>query len=397
MHRKCRSRSLTKHDGHPTGGRAFDQFSVSRRSVLKGIGGAAAVGVGSGFLSRRALSAGTLNYMCWEGYDSPELIKPFEEEHDVTVAFDLIIDSPGAFAKIAAGGHRDFDLASLDSPWIVRMGPAGVCEFLDPDDFKEEFDSFYPEFQHPFSPLTYDGKITGLPTRWGWVAAPINLDYSTVEEWRSYDPCFDPKNRDRIGLMDWGDWPIMPMVLHAGINPYRELDQAELNEVRKVFRALFKNTRALFADLTLARKALLDGSVKTLIGTGTYATNAIRRDGYKQVLSVVPEPRDGLNQGVLWIEGTAIIREPSEPELAKKLIKHMATPEGAYHLSWPAGGQPSNPTPVKAAEALYSDEQKDAMQMDYMWEAFAKCEIHDVAPNIDEMLVIWQEELASAG
>ena len=370
---------------------------ISRRNVLKGLAGATAVAGSNGLLNTPALSAGTLNYMCWEGYDSTELIKPFEELHDVTVAFDLIIDSPGAFAKIAAGGHRDFDLASLDSPWIVRMGPAGVCEYLDPADFTEELDSFYPEFQHPFSPLVWDGKITGMPTRWGWVSAPINLDYSTEEEWRTYDPCFDPQNRDRIGIMDWGDWPIMPMVLHAGIDPYRELDQAELAEVRKVLRALFKNTRALFADLTLARKALLDGSVKTLIGTGTYTTNAIRRDGFKQVLSVVPEPQGDLKQGIVWIEGTAIIREPSEPELAKALIKHMATPMGAYHLSWPAGGQPSNPTPVAATEELYSDEQRDAMQMDYMWEAFANSVVHDVAPNIDEMLMIWQEELASAG
>ncbi len=397
MHHNSQYHNLPKHNQLQIDGRDLDRFSVSRRSVLKGMASTAAVGVGSSLLGGRAQAASTLNYMCWEGYDSPELIKPFEKANDVTVEFDLIVDSPGAFAKLAAGGHRDFDLASLDSPWIVRMGPAGVCEFLDPADFKEEFDSFYPEFEHPFSPLTYDGKITGLPTRWGWVAAPINLEYSTLKEWRSYDPCFDSKNRDRIGLMDWGDWPIMPMVLHAGINPYKELDQAELKEVRTVLRALFKNTRALFADLTLARKALLDGSVKTLIGTGTYTTNAIRRDGHKQVLSIVPEPKNGLNQGVLWIEGTAIIKEPSEPELAKKLIKHMATPSGAYHLSWPAGGQPSNPTPVKAAEELYSDEQKDAMQMDYMWEAFAKSEIHDVAPNIDEMLVIWQEELAAAG
>jgi spermidine/putrescine transport system substrate-binding protein len=31
--------------------------------------------------------------------------------------------------------------------------------------------------------------------------------------------------------------------------------------------------------------------------------------------------------------------------------------------------------------------------MDYMWEAWGKSHFHDVAPNIDDMLAIFQEEL----
>jgi spermidine/putrescine transport system substrate-binding protein len=376
-------------------GRANRIASTTRRNVLRGMGAAGAASVvGPGWI-RPASATATLNYICWEGYDAPELIRPFEEAHDVKVQFDLIVDSAGAFAKIAAGGHREFDVASLDSPWISRMGPSGMCELLDPAEFETQYNSFYEEFRHPFEPLLYDGKPTGLPTRWGWVAAPINLEHTTEEAWRSYDPCFDPGNRDRIGVMDWGDWPILPMALYAGVDPYKELDQNELEEVRKVLRALFKNTRALFSDLTTARNALLDGSVLTLVGTGTYTTNAMRKEGHSNILTVVPEPKDGLNQGIVWLEASAIIKEPNEPELAKALIKHMVEPENAMKLSWTESTV--NLTPVQAVEDMYSPEQKSVLQMSDMWEAWEKSVFHDIAPNIDDMLQIWQEELARAG
>ena len=33
--------------------------------------------------------------------------------------------------------------------------------------------------------------------------------------------------------------------------------------------------------------------------------------------------------------------------------------------------------------------------MDYMWTAWENSQFHTVAPNIDDMLAIWQEELAA--
>ena len=50
----------------------------------------------------------------------------------------------------------------------------------------------------------------------------------------------------------------------------------------------------------------------------------------------------------------------------------------------------------KAVEELYTQEEKDILQVDYMWTAYDNSQMHRIAPNIDEMLAIWQEELAAA-
>ena len=194
--------------------------------------------------------------------------------------------------------------------------------------------------------------------------------------------------------MDWGDWPILPMALHAGINPYEELDQAALEEVRKVLRAMFKNTRTIVGDLTQAQKGLLDGSLLGCIGAGSYLTSAVRKQGHKNIMAVVPDPKNGLNQGIIWVEATAILKETDQPELAQKLLKHVVSKDSGKVLS--LLDSTCNVVTNKAVEELYTPEEKDILQVDYMWHAWDNSQMHRIAPNIDDMLSIWQEELAAA-
>ncbi|HUG63453.1 MAG TPA: PotD/PotF family extracellular solute-binding protein, partial [Methylomirabilota bacterium] len=346
----------------PMGGR------MSRRSVLQGIGaGAALAGVGGmlpGGMSRAGATE-QLQYMCWEGYNDPAILDPFQAANDVSVTVDLITDSAGGFAKLAAGAYREFDLVSSDSPWIQRMGPAGFCRYLDDADFADQYAQFYEQFRAPFVPLQHEGKATGLPTRWGWVGPTVNTKFDTLETWSSYAPVFDAAFKDKICLLDWGDWPIMPLALYAGVNPYEELDQAALDEVRTVLRAAFKNTRAIVADLAVAQKGLIDGSFRALIGGGTYCTSALRLQGHDYIQSIVPEPRNGLNQGIIWMEATGLLDNGKDSTVAADFLKYIVSPEVAVKLAITEAT--CNLVPNQQAEALFTDEQRSALQMDYMW------------------------------
>ncbi|TDQ86414.1 spermidine/putrescine transport system substrate-binding protein [Dongia mobilis] len=374
----------------------LDDAGMSRRRMLKAAGAAAGVAAVSGLsFGKPARAATSMSYMCWEGYNDPRIIDPFNQVNDTDIAFDLIVDSPGGFAKLQAGASREVDLVSSDMPWITRMGPAGIAMELNPDDYADVYASFYDQFKPPFEPLLHDGKTIGVATRWGWVGPCVNTDMTDPDEWKSYDPVFDAKNKDKVCVMDWGDWPILPMALHAGIDPYQELDAAQLEEIRKVLRAMFKNTRTLVADLTQAQKGLLDGSLVGCIGAGSYLTSAVRKQGHKNIVGLVPDPKNGLKQGIIWVEATAILKETDQPELAQKLLKHVVSKESGHILS--LLDTTCNVVTNKAVEELYTQEEKDILQVDYMWHAWDNSQMHRIAPNIDEMLAIWQEELANAG
>lgn len=363
---------------------------INRRTVLKGLGVAAA---GAALPSQSLAATEHLNYMCWEGYDAPSVLDPFKNEHDVTFSIDRITDSPGGFAKLAAGGYRDFDLVSSDLPWVRLMGPAGFCRYLDPADFAEQYAGFYPQFQAPFEPLMDDGKITGLPTRWGWVGPSINLDHDSVENWRTYAPVFDSKYKDKICLLDWGEWPIMPLVLYAGIDPWQELDQAALDEVRKVIKAALANSRAIIGDLAIAQRGLLDGSLFGLIGGGTYTTLNLRAQGHLNIVAPVPEPHNGMKQGVIWMEATGLIENGRNPKLAVEFLRHLVKPEVALNLAFTEAT--SNLVPTRAAEELMTPEQKEAMLLDYAPTAQERSNFLSIVPNVDDLLAIWGEELAA--
>lgn len=365
--------------------------SIGRRKVLQG---AVAAGALAALPLRSARAAGTLQYMCWEGYNDPRILDPFKAANKVEIETDLIVDSPGGFAKLQAGASRTIDVVSTDMPWVTRMGPAGLAKPLDPKEFEAVYAESYDQFKPPFEPLLHQGKTIGVPVRWGWVGACLNLDNTKESEWRSYAPVFDAKYRNKVCVMDWGDWPILPMALYAGIDPYKQLDDKELGEVRKVLRAMFKNTRTLVADLTIAQKGLLDGSLVGCVGAGSYLTSAVRKQGHKNILSIVPEPKNGLKQGIIWVEGTAVLAETQHPELAVKLVKHIASKEVGYVLS--LLDSTCNLVVNKKVEAMYTPAERDILQVDYKDEAWSKSVIHRVAPSIDAMLQIWQEELASA-
>lgn len=371
----------------------LDDAGLARRRLLKGAAGAAGLAM-LGVNSRQAAAATQMTYMCWEGYNEPRIMEPFNKANDTVVSFDLIIDSPGGFAKLQAGASREVDIVSSDMPWITRMGPAGLAMELNPDDYAEVYATFYDQFKPPFEPLLNDGKTIGVATRWGWVGPCVNTDVTNPDIWKSYDPVFDEANKGKICVMDWGDWPILPMALHAGIDPYQELDQAALDEVRNVLRAMFKNTRTLVGDLTQAQKGLLDGSLLGCIGAGSYLTSAVRKQGHKNIMAVVPEPKNGLKQGIIWVEATAILKETDQPELAQKLLKHVVSKESGHILS--LLDSTCNVVTNKAVEELYTPEERDILQADYMWHAWDNSQMHRIAPNIDEMLAIWQEELAAA-
>lgn len=368
---------------------------LSRRTLLKGLGagaGITAAGLMPDFM-REAQAAQSINYMCWEGYNSPAILDPFQKANDVAISVDLITDSAGGFAKLAAGGYRNFDLVSSDCPWVARIGPAGFARYIDDTDFAEQYAEFYPQFRAPFAPLQFEGKATGLPTRWGWVGPTVNTKYDKLETWKSYAPVFDPAYRDKICLLDWGDWPIMPLALYAGVDPYKKLDEKELDEVRKVLRAAFKNTRAIVADLATAQKGLIDGSFRCLIGGGTYCTSSLRNTGHDYIQSIVPEPRNGLKQGIIWMEATGLLANDRDPGVASKFLKYIVSPEVAVKLAITEAT--CNLVPNQKAEALFTPQQKSALQMDYMWTAWDNSHFHTIAPNIDDMLAIWQQELAA--
>ena len=89
----------------------------------------------------------------------------------------------------------------------------------------------------------------------------------------------------------------------------------------------------------------------------------------------------------------ALTHNDRDSKVAADFLKYIVSPEVAKQLSITEAT--CNLVPNAKTEALFSDAEKKALQMDYMWTAWDNSHFHTVAPNIDDMLAIWQEELAA--
>lgn len=336
-------------------------------------------------------SAQKLRYMCWEGYNDSAVISPFEKRHNTQLDIEIVDDSPSSFSSLMTNKSSHVDVVSLDVPWIRLMEESGLCHFLRADAFQQECQNLYPQFHSRFVRQAADGKILGIPTRWGVIGPTINTAYSDEKVFQSYAPCFEDAYRGKIAVMDWGDWPVMPIALHAGINPYKTLDQHELDEIRKTVRALFKNSPVFISDPSLAQKALLDGSVRSVIGSGSFLALPLRKAGFLQIKTVIPEPINGLNQSIIWTEKTVVMQQSRHLGLSKQLLKHLLSTQSALQLS--LSDYACNLSTNRLVEDLYSAEQRHMMQLDETKAAWNKSFFHALSPSHRALLSLWQEEL----
>ena len=116
----------------------------------------------------------------------PSHHRTLRDKHDVKVEFDFITDSAGAFAKLAAGAWRSFDVISSDVPWIQRMGQAGIVKYLpDRGNGRPQCRTFR-SVQATFHPLLHEGQTCGIPTRRG-ISGSLTYDSRPDSP---YGPCF---------------------------------------------------------------------------------------------------------------------------------------------------------------------------------------------------------------
>ncbi len=169
----------------------LDEAGLSRRRMLKGMGaaaGLAAIGLGS---SRQAKAATQMTYMCWEGYNDARIIDPFNKANDSEIAFDLIVDSPGGFAKLQAGASREVDIVSSDMAVDHAHGTGGTGARSQSGRLQGHLRHLLRPVQTALRAARERGQDLWRRHALGLVGPCINTDVTKPEAWKTYDPVFD--------------------------------------------------------------------------------------------------------------------------------------------------------------------------------------------------------------
>jgi spermidine/putrescine transport system substrate-binding protein len=367
-------------------------MNFSRRSLMKMTGAAALSGPLA--MASRAFAAREkeLNILCWEGYNSAQVLDPFRSSQSATVKAESLTNDPTMINRLRAGETKIWDLINVNNPWARKiMAPAGLIRPLPRAEFEPFFDKMLPQFKAPYKwAMSDDGKdLLGMAQRFGPYSFVVNTDKisrKTAEE-QGWDLFNDASIAGKYGIQESDDWNVFDLFMIAGINPFKAHSEDELKIFSATAEKVFKGAK-MVGDMASLNQALVSGEIDLYLTGGTYSISPARADGYANLRAITPlkGPIDGKG-GISWIEITSTVNNPSLSPLATEFLKYVQAPDVAHTVAFAEGtfnpvAQMGNPDCFK----LFTKEELEAIQYDSLEEEMARSVEYDIVPDYDKAL-----------
>jgi spermidine/putrescine transport system substrate-binding protein len=373
----------------------------SRRQFMGTTAAAAGLAAAGPLSPAFAARADRMNILCWEGYNSDEVLGPFREANpDATVRAESGTSDPDMINKLRAGETSVWDLINVNQPWARdQLYPEGLIKPLNKERLMPYFDKMLPEFkEYPLS-FAEDGELIGMPQRYGPFSFVVNTDVISREmaEDQGWNLFLDPAMKDRFGVLTYDNWNVMHMCLTAGLNPFAPVEGADLEKFREVAKTIFGGSKLLSDDLVAMNTALINGEIDAYFTGGTYTASPARYDGATNVRAITPNsgPVDGKG-GVVWVELTSAVNNPDPSSLAEDFLEFVQGPEISKAVAFTEGTyNPVSQMGDPAVMALFDEEELDAIQMDSLEEEMSRSLDYEVVASYDTLIDIYTQERRS--
>lgn len=367
---------------------------MTRRNTLKLLGGSALaapfVKAGPALAAREK----ELNILCWEGYNSAQVLDPFRKSRSANVKAESLTNDPTMINRLRAGETKVWDLINVNNPWARKaMYPEGLIKPLPKSEFEGYFDAMLPEFKAPYRwAMSDDGKeLLGMVQRFGPYSFVVNTDKvsrKTAED-QGWDLFNDPAMKGKYGILESDDWNVFNVFMVAGIDPFKTHDDADMAKFAETAKKVFGGAK-LVGDIAAMNQALVSGEIDLHLTGGTYSVSPARADGHPGLRAITPNkgPINGKG-GIAWIEVTSTVNNPEGSPLAADFLKYVQDPEVAHTVAFAEGTfNPVAQMGNKKCFDLFSKEQLDAIQYDSLEEEMARCAEYDIVPDYDKALEI---------
>lgn len=362
--------------------------------ALGAMGAAALTPAGAAFAARND----QMNILCWEGYNSDEVLGPFRKANPgASIRAESGTSDPDMINKLRAGEIKVWDLINLNQPWARDvLYPNGLIKPLNKERFTPYFDKMLPEFAAPY-PLAYadDGNLIGMPQRYGPFSFVVNTDKISrkMAEDQGWKLFLDPAMKDRYGVLTYDNWNVMHMCLTGDMNPFETVDEAGQAKFKGVAEQIFGGAKMLTDDLVAMNTALINGEIDAYFTGGTYTASPARFDGATNIRGITPNsgPVDGKG-GVVWIELTSAVNNPDPSNLAEDFLEFVQQPDISKAVAFTEGtynpiAQMGNPEVL----AKFDADELDAIQMDSLAEEMARSMDYQVIPSYDTLIDIYTQ------
>ncbi len=367
---------------------------LTRRGLGRSAGalaGLAAFGPIAGALAQRA---DRMNILCWEGYNTDDVLSPFRSRFPAaSVRAESGTSDPDMVNKLRAGEVAVWDLINLNQPWArQQMYPEGLIRPLDKERFMPFFDKMGAFADYPLA-FAEDGALIGMPQRYGPFSFVVNTDVISQDmaEDQGFGLFLDPAMSGRYGVLTYDNWNVIHIAIAAGLNPFVALSDEQKALFKTTAETVLAGAKLLTDDLVAMNTALINGEIDAYFTGGTYTASPARFDGFANIRGITPRtgPIDGKG-GVVWVELTSAVANPDPSTLADEFLAFVQEPEICKAVSFAEGTY--NPIAQMADAdifAQYDAEELDAIQWDSLEAEMERSVEFDVVADEAELTDIY--------
>jgi spermidine/putrescine transport system substrate-binding protein len=291
-----------------------------------------------------AQADGELNIYNWGDYTSPEMIKKFEQAHNVKVTITDYDSNDTALAKVRAGGHG-FDIVVPSANYVPIWVKEGLLLEARPDQM-ENFKNVDPRWVD----VHWDpGRHYSVPWQWGVTGIGVNTKVYSGDI--NTSAIFLDPPAELVGKINVA--PEMNDVLYATIKYFGGdwcTDDKEL--LRKIRDKLVEAKTKWLA---------MDYSVTDKLPTGDYSAvyywnGAIMRSRLANPDIKFGYPKEGYP---IFMDSVAILKDAKNVENAKLFMNFIMDPENAAMVS--AFAKYANG--IKGSEQFMPEDMKTAPEL----------------------------------
>jgi spermidine/putrescine transport system substrate-binding protein len=355
---------------------------VSRRELLK-MSAAAAAAVA---FTPAVFAKTQVNWLGWQGYDSPLRTEGFLEKNDIELAATYLANNDEIVTKLAA--QAPIDIVTPYMGYVPGLREAGLIQPID-ESKVPNLPKVLPLFRND-SNLFVDGVHWSVPHTWG--GGPMVYD-PTVLTPTSWFDLEKPEYKGKIAMFDDAvGMMLTASIMVSGAEVASLVTPEQLEKVKQYCIKLKKDhARAIFPSYGEGADAMVRGEVVMTLG-GAEWLPAIVAEKKKLAYAY---PKEGCFG---FIDSYVIPKSAPHPDLAHAMANHMLTVPAQLDLTksnYAVLTQEAIDALTGPAKTMYPYHNLDEFQKLCRFFPMAPAESDGKVASWPEWLAAWQEVLTA--
>ena len=331
-----------------------------------------------------------IRLLCWEGYESPRVLEPFERRRSTRVLADTLLSDAGTASDLLAG-RATCDVLNINNAWVRgSLHPAGLVRALDPRRFEPHFERMLAQFDRLYTwARDAEGTLIGVCQRFG----PFNLVVNTnrIDRASAEDLGFELANERAprpYGILLYEDFNLFHVCIGAGLDPFSRLNEDEKTRFDATARRWFRGATIVTDDHFELNRALVDGTIDFYVSGGIYTASPARLAGRSEVRAITPRSGPiGGRGGIVFTEITSVLEAAPRSGEAESFLEYLLEPETTRRVA--LSERTANPVAQMGMPEVFerfTARELDAIQWDGLEEDIARCADYDLMPDHADLL-----------